>query len=32
MYGDWIFQIDADEIPHMDLIEYLPEIIIKQPR
>ena len=29
--GDWIFQIDADEIPHMDLIEYLPEIIISNP-
>jgi len=26
--GDWIFQIDADEIPHKDLIEYLPEIIL----
>ena len=29
--GDWIFQIEADEIPHMDLIEYLPEIIISNP-
>jgi len=29
--GDWIFQIDADEIPHMDLIEYLPEIILSNP-
>ena len=28
--GDWIFQIDADEMPHMDLIEYLPEIILSQ--
>ena len=29
--GDWVFQIDADEIPHMDLIEYLPEIILSNP-
>ena len=29
--GDWIFQIDADEIPHIDLIEYLPEIILSNP-
>ena len=29
--GDWIFQIDADEMPHMDLIEYLPEIILSNP-
>ncbi len=29
--GDWIFQIDADEVPHMDLIEYLPEIILSNP-
>ena len=29
--GDWIFQIDADEIPHKDLIEYLPEIILSNP-
>tara|TARA_R110000850_G_scaffold1079_2_gene6567 strand:- start:979 stop:1602 length:624 start_codon:yes stop_codon:yes gene_type:complete len=30
--GDWIFQIDADEIPHKDLIEYLPEIILSNPK
>ena len=29
--GDWIFQIDADEIPHIDLMEYLPEIILSNP-
>jgi len=29
--GDWIFQIDADEIPHQTLIEYLPEIILSNP-
>jgi hypothetical protein len=29
--GDWIFQIDADEIPHKDLIYYLPEIILSNP-
>ncbi len=29
--GDWIFQIDADEMPHMDLIEWLPEIILSNP-
>ena len=29
--GDWIFQIDADEIPHENLIEYLPEIILSNP-
>ena len=29
--GDWIFQIDADEIPHKTLIEYLPEIILSNP-
>jgi glycosyltransferase involved in cell wall biosynthesis len=29
--GDWIFQIDADEVPHEDLIEYLPEIILSNP-
>lgn len=27
--GDYIFQIDADEIPHQTLIELLPEIIEK---
>lgn len=26
--GDWIFQIDADEMPHEQLIEWLPEIIL----
>ena len=30
--GDWIFQIDADEIPHIDLITYLPEIILSNPK
>ena len=30
--GDWIFQIDADEIPHIDLITYLPEIILSNPQ
>jgi len=30
--GDWIFQIDADEIPHEDLIKYLPEIILSNPK
>ena len=29
--GDWIFQIDADEMPHKNLIEYLPEIILSNP-
>ena len=29
--GDWIFQIDADEMPHENLIEYLPEIILSNP-
>ena len=29
--GDWIFQIDADEIPHIKLIEFLPEIILSNP-
>tara|TARA_Y100000385_G_C12973217_1_gene584965 strand:+ start:84 stop:707 length:624 start_codon:yes stop_codon:yes gene_type:complete len=29
--GDWIFQIDADEIPHENLIKYLPEILISNP-
>jgi hypothetical protein len=29
--GDWIFQIDADEIPHIKLIEHLPEIILSNP-
>ena len=26
-YGDWIFQIDADEIPHINLIENLPALL-----
>ena len=30
--GDWIFQIDADEIPHIDLITFLPEIILSNPK
>ena len=25
--GDWIFQIDADETPHANLIRFLPEIL-----
>ena len=29
--GDWIFQIDADEMPHENLIETLPEIILSNP-
>jgi glycosyltransferase involved in cell wall biosynthesis len=29
--GDWIFQIDADEIPHKNLIKSLPEIILSNP-
>ena len=29
--GDWIFQIDADEMPHETLIEHLPEIILSNP-
>tara|TARA_R110000737_G_scaffold95207_1_gene129273 strand:- start:92 stop:715 length:624 start_codon:yes stop_codon:yes gene_type:complete len=29
--GDWIFQIDADEMPHKNLVEYLPEIILSNP-
>jgi len=29
--GDWIFQIDADEMPHENLIEHLPEIILSNP-
>jgi hypothetical protein len=29
--GDYIFQIDADEIPSEDLIEHLPEIIELNP-
>jgi hypothetical protein len=30
-YGDYIFQIDADEVPHQTLIEYLPEILLSNP-
>jgi hypothetical protein len=30
--GDYIFQIDADEIPHQTLIEYLPEILLSNPK
>ena len=29
--GDYIFQIDADEIPHDALIEYLPQVIEGNP-
>ena len=29
--GDYIFQIDADEIPHDILIESLPELLNKNP-
>ena len=29
--GDYIFQIDADEIPHKLLLEYLPEILTNNP-
>jgi len=29
--GDYIFQIDADEIPHENLIENLPEILESNP-
>ena len=29
--GDWIFQIADDEIPHENLIETLPEIILSNP-
>ncbi len=30
-FGDYIFQIDADEVPHQTLIEYLPEILLSNP-
>jgi hypothetical protein len=30
--GDYIFQIDADEIPHPNLIRVLPEIILVNPK
>jgi glycosyltransferase involved in cell wall biosynthesis len=29
--GDYIFQIDADEIPHEALIEYLPQVLESNP-
>ncbi len=29
--GDYIFQIDADEIPHKDFLSYLPEVISNNP-
>ena len=29
--GDYIFQIDADEIPHKNLIEVLPEVLGNNP-
>ena len=29
--GDWIFQIDADEIPHKDLIENLKPLLQENP-
>ena len=29
--GDYIFQIDADEIPHINLIENLPELLEANP-
>jgi glycosyltransferase involved in cell wall biosynthesis len=29
--GDYIFQIDADEIPHDALIEYLPQLLEQNP-
>ena len=29
--GDYIFQIDADEIPHQSLLEHLPEILKGNP-
>ena len=29
--GDYIFQIDADEIPHEALIEYLPQVLDTNP-
>lgn len=30
--GDYIFQIDADELPHINLIRMLPEIINRNPK
>lgn len=29
--GDWIFQIDADEVPHQNLIDSLPEVLQNNP-
>jgi len=29
--GDYIFQIDADEMPHTNLINYLPTILESNP-
>jgi len=29
--GDWIFQIDADEVPHIVLMENIHEIVISNP-
>lgn len=29
--GDYIFQIDADEMPHKDFLSYLPEVISNNP-
>lgn len=29
--GDYIFQIDADEVPEWHLIQYLPEILLSNP-
>lgn len=29
--GDYIFQIDADEIPHEVLVDYLPQLLIDNP-
>ena len=29
--GDYIFQIDADEVPHEALVEWLPDILEKNP-
>jgi glycosyltransferase involved in cell wall biosynthesis len=29
--GDYIFQIDADELPHPGLVEILPELLVANP-
>jgi len=29
--GEWIFQIDADEVPHQNLIDSLPEVLQNNP-